>query len=113
MRFFDRENELERLADIERRSRQSAQFTVLTGRRRVGKTSLLLKAFSRSDFAYLFVERKSEKDLCQTFKAELEASTLDCSRINSLRSQRRPGIGNGPIRSSWPWAWRICKDDKD
>lgn len=73
MRFFDRENELERLADIERRSRQNAQLTVLTGRRRVGKTSLLLKAFSRSDFAYLFVERKSEKDLCQTFKAELEA----------------------------------------
>ena len=73
MRFFDRESELERLADIERRSRQNAQFTVLTGRRRVGKTSLLLKAFSQSDFAYLFVERKSEKDLCQTFKSELEA----------------------------------------
>ena len=73
MRFFDRENELERLADIERHSRRNAQFTVLTGRRRVGKTSLLLKAFSRTDFAYLFVERKSEKDLCQTFKAELEA----------------------------------------
>ena len=73
MRFFDRESELERLADIERRSRRNAQFTVLTGRRRVGKTSLLLKAFSRTDFAYLFVERKSEKDLCQTFKAELEA----------------------------------------
>ena len=72
MRFFDRENELERLAEIERRSRLNAQFTVLTGRRRVGKTSLLLKAFSKSDFAYLFVERKSEKDLCQTFKAELE-----------------------------------------
>ena len=72
MRFFDRESELERLADIERRSRQNAQFTVLTGRRRVGKTSLLLKTFSQSDFAYLFVERKSEKDLCQTFKAELE-----------------------------------------
>ena len=73
MRFFDRESELERLADIERRSRRNAQFTVLTGRRRVGKTALLLKAFSRTDFAYLFVERKSEKDLCQTFKAELEA----------------------------------------
>ena len=76
MRFFDREGELERLADIERRSRQNAQFTVLTGRRRVGKTSLLLKAFSNADFAYLFVERKSEKDLCQTFKAELEAKLV-------------------------------------
>ena len=72
MKFFDRENELGRLADIERCSRQNAQFTVLTGRRRVGKTSLLLKAFAKTDFAYLFVERKSEKDLCQTFKAELE-----------------------------------------
>ena len=72
MRFFDREDELGRLADIERRSRQNAQFTVLTGRRRVGKTSLLLKAFSNVNLAYLFVERKSEKDLCQTFKAELE-----------------------------------------
>ena len=72
MRFFDREDELERLADIERRSRRNAQFTVLTGRRRVGKTSHLLKAFSRTSFAYLFVERKSEKDICQTFKAELE-----------------------------------------
>lgn len=38
MKFFDRTNELEMLADIERRSRNNAQFTVLAGRRRVGKT---------------------------------------------------------------------------
>ena len=73
MKFFDRTNELEMLADIERRSRNNAQFTVLTGRRRVGKTSLLMRAFPKCDFAYLFVERKSEKDLCQTFKEELES----------------------------------------
>ena len=73
MKFFDRANELQMLADIERRSRNNAQFTVLTGRRRVGKTSLLMRAFPKSDFAYLFVERKSEKDLCQTCKEELES----------------------------------------
>ncbi|MBO7166213.1 MAG: AAA family ATPase [Kiritimatiellae bacterium] len=73
MKFFDRAHELELLADIGRRSRDNAQFTVLTGRRRVGKTSLLMRAFPKSDFAYLFVERKSEKDLCQTFKEELES----------------------------------------
>ena len=73
MKFFDRTNELEMLADIERRSRDNAQFTVLTGRRRVGKTSLLMRAFPKCDFAYLFVERKNEKDLCQTFKEELES----------------------------------------
>ena len=72
MKFFDRTNELQMLADIERRSRNNAQFTVLTGRRRVGKTSLLMRAFPKCDFAYLFVERKNEKDLCQTFKEELE-----------------------------------------
>ena len=73
MKFFDRTNELQMLADIERRSRNNAQFTVLTGRRRVGKTSLLMRAFPKCDFAYLFVERKNEKDLCQTFKEELES----------------------------------------
>ena len=73
MKFFDRTRELEMLADIERRSHDNAQFTVLTGRRRVGKTSLLMRAFPKCDFAYLFVERKSEKDLCQTFKEELES----------------------------------------
>lgn len=71
MRFFDRTEELKILADIERRSRTAAQFTVVTGRRRIGKTSLLTRAFPNSNFAYLFVERKSEKDLCQTFKEEL------------------------------------------
>ena len=73
MKFFDRVEELKMLADIERRSHSNAQFTVLTGRRRVGKTSLLTRAFPSSSFAYLFVERKSEKDLCLTFKEELES----------------------------------------
>ena len=58
MRFFDRADELKMLADIERRSHSNAQFTVLTGRRRVGKTSLLTRAFPNSAFAYLFVERR-------------------------------------------------------
>ena len=74
MKFFDRQRELELLDEIERRSRKTAQFTVLTGRRRVGKTALVLKAYGKkADFAYLFVERKSEKDLCRTFKEELES----------------------------------------
>lgn len=72
MEFFDRKRELELLAEIEARSRRTAQFTVVTGRRRVGKTSLILKAVEKTEHAYLFVERKSERDLCETFKAELE-----------------------------------------
>ena len=72
MKFYDRETEIEKLREIERRSHKVAQFTVVTGRRRVGKSSLILKACEKRKFAYLFVERKSEKDLCEGFVAELE-----------------------------------------
>lgn len=72
MRFFDRTRELELLGEIAARSLDAAQFTVITGRRRVGKTSLILKACEKTPFAYLFVERKSERDLCEAFKYELE-----------------------------------------
>ena len=63
MKFYDRTREIDKLREIERRSHEVAQFTVVTGRRRVGKSSLILKACERCTFAYLFVERKSEKDL--------------------------------------------------
>lgn len=73
MKFYDRTREIDKLREIERRSHEVAQFTVVTGRRRVGKSSLILKACERCRFAYLFVERKSEKDLCEGFAAELES----------------------------------------
>jgi len=73
MKFYDRERELDILREIAERSRENAQFTVVTGRRRIGKTSLMLKACEGLDFAYLFVERKGERDLCETFKQELES----------------------------------------
>ena len=72
MRFYDRERELELLREIEERSHRTAQFTVVVGRRRVGKTSLILKACEGLDFAYLFVERMAERDLCAVFQRELE-----------------------------------------
>jgi len=44
MRFFDRASELADLREIRKRSEDVAQFTVVTGRRRVGKTSLVMKS---------------------------------------------------------------------
>ena len=41
MQFFGREQELEMLRKIRIRSEKEAQFMVLTGRRRVGKTACL------------------------------------------------------------------------
>ena len=71
MRFFDRASELSDLREIRKRSEEVAQFTVVTGRRRVGKTSLVMKSLEGETYVYLFVERKSEKDLCETFAREI------------------------------------------
>ena len=72
MEFFDRENEMAVLHEVEQMSEKNAQFTVLTGRRRIGKTTLVFKAFEEKPLVYLFVSRKAEKDLCNGFVKELE-----------------------------------------
>ncbi len=77
MRFFDRKRELADLKEIRARSEEVAQFTVVTGRRRVGKTSLVVKSLEGETYVYLFVERKSEKDLCETFSREINAKLGD------------------------------------
>ena len=72
MKFFGRENEIKELQDIRNLSLQNARFTIVTGRRRSGKTSLLLKAYENvSDLLYLFVARKSEVELCKDFMTEM------------------------------------------
>ena len=45
MDFFGREVELRELRKVREIARKHARFTVVTGRRRVGKTELLKKAF--------------------------------------------------------------------
>ena len=77
MRFFDRQAEIAELREFASRSAEVAQFTVVTGRRRVGKTSLVLKALEGREYVYLFVERKSEKDLCATFVREINEKLGD------------------------------------
>ena len=71
MRFFDREEKIEKLRTIRRKSASEAQFTVITGRRRIGKTELVKHAYGEDDFAYLFVSRKSETDLVAGFIEEM------------------------------------------
>ncbi len=65
MKFYDREIETETLKRIEATSREYAQMTVMTGRRRIGKTTLIKHAFEKSEMIYFFVARKSEALLCQ------------------------------------------------
>ncbi|MBR5674658.1 MAG: ATP-binding protein [Muribaculaceae bacterium] len=72
MRFFDRDREIEKLRNIRELSRQMAQFTVVTGRRRIGKTSLVLTAYNDEPMLYFFVSRKVESELCAEYAAEIE-----------------------------------------
>ena len=72
MRFFDRTKEINSLKEIRESAKNSAQFTVVTGRRRIGKTSLVWKAYEDEPFLYFFVARKSESDLCEDFRFEIE-----------------------------------------
>ena len=72
MRFFGRAKEIASLREIRRMSKDNAQFTVVTGRRRIGKTSLVWKAYEDEPILYFFVARKAEGDLCEDYRLEIE-----------------------------------------
>ena len=73
MKFYNRENEIKLLQNTTKRSTKSSKMTIVVGRRRVGKTSLILEAFKNSPFLYLFVSKKSEALLCSDFTYEIES----------------------------------------
>ena len=63
------------LQKIEALSAQNAQMTVITGRRRIGKTTLIKKSFTGIPFVYFFVGKKSETLLCSEL-TEIVRETL-------------------------------------
>ena len=71
MRFFDRQEEFEKLREIEELSQKIAQFTIITGRRRIGKTEMVKKFYENKTMLYFFVARKAETDLCDIFIDEI------------------------------------------
>ena len=71
MKFYNREDELELLKTIENKASQRSQMTLVYGRRRVGKTRLLLTHFDQRKFLYLFVAKKSDSLLARDFMEEI------------------------------------------
>lgn len=68
MKFYNRTNELAELQRIQNLSfSEYSRLTVVTGRRRIGKTSLIMKSVEGLPTVYLFVGRKSEATLCAEF----------------------------------------------
>ena len=72
MKFFDRTEEMASLREIRGMAKDNAQFTVVTGRRRIGKTSLVWKAYEDEPILYFFVARKAEGELCEDYRLEIE-----------------------------------------
>lgn len=70
MKFYNRKKELEILNRNLEQSKKSSCFTVMVGRRRIGKTSLLLESVKQEKYLYLFVSRKSEPLLCAQFQKD-------------------------------------------
>lgn len=73
MKFYGRNQEIERLLQLDRQSEQTAVFTLLIGRRRTGKTTLVKQAFADKPMLYFFVSQKSEQLLCQELQQTVEA----------------------------------------
>ena len=63
MKFYNRTGELAELRRIQNLSFEDhSRLTVITGRRRIGKTSLVMNVMEGTPWVYLFVGRKSEAD---------------------------------------------------
>lgn len=71
MRFCDREQETTFLRETREQAEKVARFTVVTGRRRIGKTTLIREAYKDVPFVYFFVARKAESDLCEAYLEEI------------------------------------------
>jgi len=72
MKFYNRTAELALLANIQQQAQEAAQMTFVVGRRRIGKTSLLTKAFENQSSLYFFVSKKHETLLCAEFVEEIK-----------------------------------------
>ncbi|MGY4386050.1 AAA+ ATPase superfamily predicted ATPase [Pedobacter sp. UYP24] len=72
MRFYGRSEELKLLRINEVQSKSTACFTVVVGRRRIGKTSLLLESVKNQKYLYLFISRKNERLLCTQLQSEVQ-----------------------------------------
>jgi AAA+ ATPase superfamily predicted ATPase len=75
MKFYDREHELKRLAKEAEKTKLRSSVVVLAGRRRIGKTRLVLEAYKESEtpFLYFFVGKKSMTDLLTEWTEEIDS----------------------------------------
>ena len=72
MKFYDREKEIHELQRLDDMANETAQFTVLMGRRRTGKTTLMTYALAGRNYLYFFIGKKAEPLQCHFFQQQVE-----------------------------------------
>lgn len=74
MRFFGREEEIAELRRIREIAALTARMTILTGRRRIGKTELVKQALAdgKTPYLHLPITRQPEYTLCEQLQGEIE-----------------------------------------
>ena len=97
MRFYGREQEIAFLRETRGTAERVARFTVVTGRRRIGKTTLIKEAYKDELFVYFFVARKAESDLCEVYLEEISGGKPLCYVIKPRWGQATPNV----IRPRW------------
>jgi len=76
IKFYNREDELKLLNKAEKLKNKHSIMTIITGRRRIGKTTLSLKVNSDKKL-YFFISKKSEKLLCNEFIEEIRSKNIN------------------------------------
>ena len=76
MKFYGRTSEIAELRKEREISHRFARFTVVTGRRRIGKTQLIRKAYDdgTDPYVHLVITKKTEKVQCGIHQREVERS---------------------------------------
>ena len=106
MKFYGRTEEIALLRKAREVSRCFSQFTVVTGRRRVGKTEVIKQALNdgRDDFAYLLITKQAEKTLCRDIQRDLESTiggrvTIhgQCDRVIDIVRELFAEAERGPL----------------
>ena len=86
MKYFDRKEQLAQLSEMKARSYENhSMLTVVTGRRRIGKTTLIDRSMDGEAYLYFFVGKKNEAVLCNEFATEIR-SKLDLFVPSGLTS---------------------------
>ena len=105
MRSFDREAEFEKLGEIEELSQETAQFTIITGRRRIGKTEMIKKFYENKAHINLLVAGSVNTLMNKIFKdkkqplfgrqtATIHARPFRPSVLKEIMSDYCPAIRN-------------------